>query len=52
VWNRRKLDFRVNVDNISNDRSLVGLAGVAGDGTPLFWTNSGRSVFFSVSASL
>lgn len=53
VWNRRKLDFRVNLDNISNDRSLIGLAGVAGDGaTPLFWTNSGRSVFVSVAASL
>lgn len=53
IWNARKLDFRVNVDNISNDRSLIGLAGVAGDGsTPLFWTDPGRSVFFSVSASL
>ena len=53
IWNARKLDFRVNVDNISNDRSLIGLAGVAGDGaTPLFWTDPGRSVFVSVSASL
>ena len=43
----------MNVDNISNNRSLIGLAGVAGDGaTPLFWTNPGRSAFFSVSASL
>lgn len=53
VWNRRKLDFRLNVDNISNDRSLIGLAGIAGDGaTPLFWTNPGRSFFLSVSGSL
>jgi len=53
VWNGRKLDFRVNVDNLSNNRSLIGLAGVAGDGTtPLFWTNPGRSAFFSVAASL
>ena len=53
VWNGRKLDFRVNVDNVSNNRSLIGLAGVAGDGaTPLFWTNPGRSAFFSVAASL
>jgi len=53
VWNGRKLDFRVNVDNISNNRSLIGLAGVTRTGAiPLFWTNAGRSAFFSVSASL
>jgi iron complex outermembrane recepter protein len=50
---RRKLNFRLNIDNLLDDNSLVGLAGTAGDGvTPLFWTDPGRSVFFSVSASL
>lgn len=53
ILNRRKLDFRVNLDNIANDRSLIGLAGIAGDGnTPLYWVNPGRSVFFTISASL
>jgi len=54
VRNGRQIDFRLNVNNITNDRSLIGLASVsAGDGvTPLYWTNAGRSAFFSVAASL
>lgn len=51
--NRRQVDFRLNVNNITNDRSLIGLASVAGDGvTPLYWTNPGRSVFFTLSGAL
>jgi iron complex outermembrane receptor protein len=50
---KRKLNFRVYVNNLLDDHSITGLAGTAGDGvTPLFWTDPGRSVFFTVSASL
>jgi len=53
ILNGRKLDFRVNVNNIANDRSVIGLNQTAGDGrTGLYWTNPGRSVFFSVAATL
>ena len=53
ILNGRTLDLRINVNNITNDRSLIGLASVAGSGTtPLYWTNAGRSVFFSIAAYL
>jgi len=53
ILNGRKLDFRVNVNNIADDRSPIFLNGTAADGnTGLFFTNAGRSVFFSVAASL
>jgi iron complex outermembrane receptor protein len=53
ILNGRKLDFRVNVNNIFNNHNIIGLDTLAGDGkTGLFWTNPGRSVFFTVSASL
>ena len=53
VLNGRKLDFRVNVNNMFNDHSVIGLNQLAGDGaTGVFWTNPGRSVFFTVSATL
>ena len=53
ILNGRKLDFRLNVNNIFNDHSVIGLNQLAGDGqTGLFWTNPGRSVFVSVSATL
>jgi iron complex outermembrane recepter protein len=52
ILNGRTLDFRVNVNNIANDRSLIGLASVSGGTTPLYWVNPGRSIFFSVAAYL
>ena len=53
ILNGRKLDFRINVNNIFDNHSLIGLNQLAADGkTGLYWTNPGRSVFFSVSASL
>lgn len=53
ILNRRKLDFRLNVNNIFDDHSLIGLSQLAADGkTGLYWTNPGRSVFFSITASL
>ncbi len=53
ILNGRKLDFRLNVNNIINDHHLISLNGLAADGTTgLYYTNPGRSVFFSISASL
>ncbi|HYZ62004.1 MAG TPA: TonB-dependent receptor, partial [Acetobacteraceae bacterium] len=53
ILNGRRLDFKLNVNNIFDNHSLIGLNQLASDGkTGLFWTNPGRSVFFSVSASL
>ncbi len=53
ILNGRKLDFRLNVNNIANDHSPTFFNGTAADGkTGLFFTNAGRSVFFSVAASL
>jgi outer membrane receptor protein involved in Fe transport len=53
ILNGRKIDIRVNVNNIFNDHSIIGLNTTAGDGnTGLYWTNPGRSVFFTLAASL
>ena len=53
ILNHRKLDFRLNVNNIFDNNSLIGLNQLAGDGkTGLYWTDPGRSVFFTLSASL
>ena len=53
ILNGRKLDFRLKVNNIVNDHSLIGLDQTAADGvTGLYWTNPGRSVFLTVTASL
>lgn len=53
ILNGRKLDFRLNVDNVFNDRSIIGFNATAGDGkTGLYWTNPGRSAFISVAATL
>jgi iron complex outermembrane receptor protein len=53
MWNGRLIDFKLNVNNISDDRSLIGLAGTTSGGTvPLYWTNAGRSVFFTIAAGL
>ena len=53
ILNNRKLDFRLNVNNVFDDHSLIGLNQTAGDGkTGLYWTNPGRSVFFSMAATL
>ena len=52
ILNGRKLDFRLNVNNIADDHSRIFLNGTAGDGrTGLFFTNAGRSAFFSLAAS-
>lgn len=53
VLNGRKVDFRLAVNNIFDNHSLIGLNQLAGDGkTGLYWTDPGRSVFFTLSSSL
>ena len=55
VWNGRTMDVRMDLNNLTNDRSLIGLASVSGSGAkavPLYWTNAGRAVFLSLSVTL
>ncbi len=53
ILNDRKINVRLNVNNILNNRSLIGLNQLASDGkTGLYWTNPGRSAFVSLSATL
>ena len=51
--NNRKLLFKVNVYNLLDDRSVVGYGGLTGlTAQNLYFTNSGRSVFFSLAAKI
>ena len=53
ILNGRKVDLRLNVNNILDNHNLIGLSQLAADGkTGLYWTNPGRSVFFTLSSSL
>jgi iron complex outermembrane receptor protein len=54
ILNGRKVRLGVNLFNLLNDKSLIGLAGTtAGTPTlPLYWTNPGRSVFVTLSVTL
>lgn len=39
-------NFKLNVSNLTNSTMVINLAGyTVGAGTPLYWTNAGRSVF-------
>jgi iron complex outermembrane receptor protein len=54
ILNGRKVRLGVNLFNLLNDKSLIGLAGTT-SGTPtlpLYWTNPGRSVFVTLSVTL
>jgi iron complex outermembrane receptor protein len=45
--------FKLNVNNVTNNRQIVNLAGYTFSGnTPLYWTNPGRSVFATVELKL
>jgi iron complex outermembrane receptor protein len=54
IINHRKINVDLNLYNLFNNKSLIGLAGTtAGTPTlPLYWTNPGRSVFVTISATL
>ena len=49
---RHLVTFNVQVYNLTNDQSITGYATNAVSGEPLFWTQAGRSVFFSTSVKL
>ena len=49
---RHLLTFNVQIYNLTNDQSITGYATNAVSGEPLFWTQAGRSVFFSTSVRL
>jgi iron complex outermembrane receptor protein len=51
TWEEKKLTVKLNVNNIFDNRSLIGLAGTSGS-TALYYTDPGRSFFVSVSAAL
>lgn len=49
----RHMDLGLQVTNLFNNQSLIGYAGAAaGNGSPLYWVNPGRGMFFSVAATL
>jgi iron complex outermembrane receptor protein len=47
-----KLRLGLNVYNLTNDHSLIGVAGTTAAGAPLYWTNPGLSGFVSITATL
>jgi iron complex outermembrane receptor protein len=54
ILNGRKIRGELSLFNILNNKSLIGLAGTtAGTPTlPLYWTNPGRSIFLTLTATL
>ena len=54
ILNGRKINVGLNLYNVFNDKSLIGLAGTtAGTPTlPLYWTDPGRSFFVTLTATL
>lgn len=51
-FNDRSLNFRVNVVNVFNNHSLIGVVGTTTNGQALYSTNPGRGVFISISAAM
>lgn len=52
ILNGRKINARVNVSNLFDNHSLINVTGTTAAGAGLYYTNPGRSVFFTLSASL
>jgi outer membrane receptor protein involved in Fe transport len=46
------MTFSVNIDNLFNRTGIEGYSQTSGNGTPLYWAQPGRSVFFSLSGKL
>ena len=45
--------LKINIDNIADNKPIINLAGyTVGAGTPLYWTNPGRSVFATLEFKL
>ncbi len=52
ILNGRKISARINVSNLFDDHSLIYVTGTTAAGAGLYYTNPGRSIFFTVAASL
>jgi iron complex outermembrane recepter protein len=49
----RNTTIRLELDNLANVTKIMNLAGyTVGAGTPLYWTQPGRSVFVTISTTL
>jgi len=49
----RDTSIQVQLDNLTDVRKVINFAGTTvGAGTPLFWTQPGRSVFVNVTTTL
>jgi iron complex outermembrane receptor protein len=49
---KKAMTFSVNIDNLFNRTGIEGFSQTSGNGTPLYWAQPGRSVFFSLSGKL
>jgi len=49
---KKAMTFSVNIDNLFNRTGIEGYSQTSGNGTPLYWAQPGRSVFFSLSGKL
>ncbi len=52
VFNGRKIDARLNVSNLFDDHSLINVTSTNAQGQGLYYTDPGRSVFLTLSATL
>ena len=52
ILNGRKISGRINVSNLFDDHSPIYVTGTTAAGTGLYYTNPGRSIFFTVAAFL
>ncbi len=52
ILNGRRIDARMNVSNLFDNHSLTNVTGTTAAGAGLYYTNPGRSIFFTVAASL
>jgi iron complex outermembrane receptor protein len=46
---KKAMTFSIDIDNLFNRTGIEGFSQTSGNGTPLFWAQPGRSVFFSLS---
>ncbi len=52
ILNGRKILARLNVNNLFDDHSLINVTSTTSAGLPLYYTNPGRSFFFTLAATL
>jgi iron complex outermembrane receptor protein len=48
---KKAMTFSIDIDNLFNRTGIEGFSQTSGNGTPLFWAQPGRSVFFSLSGN-